>query len=146
MRSERDDTRADGFSLIELLVVVVIIGILAGIAIPIFLGQRQKSYDARAKSDLHNVANFQEIYLTDAGTYGPIGSIVLLEPKLVVSPGITVTVEHFDGAKSYCLSASHASSGVTWWWDSQAGGLQPSGTASCPATTTGTAGDSWTGS
>jgi len=45
-----------GFTMVELLVVIVIIAILTAIAIPMFMHQRQKASDAAAKNDTHNVA------------------------------------------------------------------------------------------
>lgn len=135
----------DGFTLVELLVVVVIVGILAAIAIPVFLGQRQKGYASAAKSDLRNLASFEEIFLSDTGTYGTISAVRAAEPRFLVSPGVTVRVVRYDGVNGYCLSASHSATPVTWYWDSQGGGLQPQGSGGCPATTSGTPGDSVTG-
>lgn len=135
----------DGFSLIELLVVIIIMGILAGIAVPIFLNQRARAHDASAKADLRNLANFEEIYFVDYGGYADIATIVAKEPRVSASSGVTLSVVRYDTDLGYCLAAVHAASGRTWYWDSQAGGLQPLGAASCPTTTSGTAGDSLTG-
>lgn len=125
-----------GFTLIELLVVTVIIGILATVAIPVFLNQRDKAYDSTAKSDLRNLANFEEIYLNDYGTYADIGTVKLGEPDLFPSKGILLGVVDFIGDQGYCLFAKHlGGSTKVWYYDSEGGGLQPANAPGCPDVT-----------
>lgn len=134
-----------GFTLLELLVVIVIIGVLAGIAIPVFLNQRVKAYDTAVRSDLRNLSEFQEAYLVGHDRYATIAEILGAGDSVEVSPEVDLSVVLYDGARGYCLSAKHDGSPNTWWFDSLAGGLQPKGAASCPTVTTGTSGDSVTG-
>ena len=56
----KGETRESGFTLIEILVVILIIGILSAIAVPVFLNQRKQALDAQLKSDMKTVAAWME--------------------------------------------------------------------------------------
>jgi type IV pilus assembly protein PilA len=133
---------AAGFTLVELLVVVAIIGLLAAIAIPKFLSHRTKAYDTAAKSDLRNIAATEEAYLTSHPEYGTLGAIVADGQPIRISHDVTVRLVRVDGAAGYCLAAQHRGSAIVWYYDSASGGILPAGTPDCPVTTSGVAGDS----
>lgn len=64
--------KEEGFTLVELLVVVAIIGILAAIAIPQFSAYRTKAYNSSAMSDLRNFKSAMEAYAYDNQCYPPL--------------------------------------------------------------------------
>ena len=69
-----------GFTLVELIVVIVVIGIIAAIAIAKFVGVKEAAYIASMKADLRNFALYEQFYATDNGglisreTGSPMGS------------------------------------------------------------------------
>jgi type II secretion system protein G len=64
-----------GFSLIELLIVVAVIGILAAIAIPAYLGQQTKAKRHAAMENIQALSAAMEIYYQEHNNYGPDGTI-----------------------------------------------------------------------
>ena len=78
-----------GFTLIELMVVVLIIAILIAIAIPTFLGLRKRAQDRAAQSNLRNALTAAKAFYTDEDTYTPAsGSFNAAEGGLI-EPSLT---------------------------------------------------------
>ena len=78
---------SSGFTLVELLVVIVVVGILATIALSALLDQRRKGWDAVVESDLRNAATAQHTVLAGADEFA--ASLPLLEASgFHPSPGV----------------------------------------------------------
>ena len=105
-----------GFTLIELMIVIAIIGILAAIAIPQFSAYRTRSYNASANADLRNLATAQEAYYVDKQTYAANADMTLLvnEYGAITSKGVTMTINS-SSATFYNMQSVHSSGDKTYF-------------------------------
>jgi type IV pilus assembly protein PilA len=83
LRRRLQGDREGGFTLIELMVVVLIIAILIAIAIPTFLGARTRAQDRAAQSNLRNALTAEKSYYTDSQAYTAVtADLLAIEPSL----------------------------------------------------------------
>jgi type IV pilus assembly protein PilE len=110
-----------GFTLIELLTVVAILGILAAIAVPMFIGQRTKAMRTEAMTNLEAIRLLQEQYYAEEGTYtGNAGTCGPDEDNIAAIRGKLPGFKPGDAADmyfSYCLIANRTIDGSTPSYD-----------------------------
>ena len=122
---KRLDRSEEGFTLIELMVVVLIIAILLAIAIPTFLGARSRAQDRAAQSNLRNALTAEKTYYTDAQAYSATTTdITAIEPNLVfgaATTGIALNQATTDPG-GICLTKKSASGTYFAIWESASKG------------------------
>jgi type IV pilus assembly protein PilA len=109
IQNRLDGNSEQGFTLIELLVVIIIIGILLAIAVPSYLGFRDRAANNAAKANLRAALPAAEAYYADNSTYAGMDATDLAAIDSGVSATLTVASA---GAASYCLTDTV--SGKTW--------------------------------
>ena len=98
-----------GFTLVELLVVMIVVGVLAGIAIPTFLAQRETGHRTSATSDLRNTAALvTALSVEEGGTYSPFDGWD--EDDLAAAgfrTGEWIRLDVTGDGTAYCVLAQH---------------------------------------
>jgi len=100
--------KEEGFTLIELLVVIVILGILMAIAVPSYMGFRDRANKTAAQADVRAAIPSVEAYYADHGKYAADGSATFDVTFIRSSIDTGLSVEAIVGLTSgttYCISA-----------------------------------------
>jgi type IV pilus assembly protein PilA len=106
LAARHGDNREGGFTLIELMVVVMIIAILVGIAIPAFLGARKRAQDTASKSNLRNALSTAQTVFTDTQAYGD--SATLKTSLSNEEPSLTFIANDADSTTAKTISVKTA--------------------------------------
>ena len=104
-----------GYSLIELLIVVAVIGILATTAIPILMQARQRSLDAKAHNSMRNVISAQQSFYASNSRFGSLDELATNDPPYLderflggtgeLGHGIVIELAVTDGGHGFSATA-----------------------------------------
>jgi type IV pilus assembly protein PilA len=131
-----------GFSLIELLVVVLMVGILAAIAIPSFLNQKSKAQDAQAKTMARTAQTAFETYAaSNGGSYAGsnlLSTLNSVEPSLITGANTSAFLSAVQGTtNSFQVTAYSPVTSESFMLTDTAGSItrtcSPSGGGGCPS-------------
>ena len=111
--------RNKGFSIIELIIVIAIIGILAAIGIPQFSKYRRLSHNASALSDIKNAITAQEAYYAANRVYAGSLDRLTVTQDLDTSRDVDVIIN--GNESSYTISSSHPSGDKTYLYTGPGG-------------------------
>ena len=105
-----------GFTLVELMIVIALIGILTALASPYFITYRMKGYNTAANIDIKNAYTASQAYFTDYSS-GTINTTILSSYGLKNSPNVNVSV--INGVSTALnITSTHNSSDKTYTIDS----------------------------